>query len=267
MKKFAVIVGIWATIFFSSSVAIAQDENALRLLNSALDALGGKEKIGSFKSIYFSASGTENGTAVGQSYDPGRDTFTKHEEKLAVFSDGVRLAYEYKTERGDGTTRWRRFMFADGRRIVADFGTKAAYASAVKFPSIDRNEDARRIPHFLLLEVLANARSMHYAGQRTYENKPQELITVMLANTRILLLLYFDKQTKLLTKYEYSTDMPGIGAAVIEYIFAHHKQHPALAWFPSSQVIKVNAVTYRTVSVSQALADSGEAEAMMHLRT
>ncbi len=265
MKKFAVVIGIWATILLSSGVAIAQDENALRVLNSALDALGGKEKISSFKSIYFSAGGTENGTAAGQSYDPGRDTFTRHEEKLAVFADGVRLAYEYKTERGDGTTRWRRFMFADGRRLVADFGTKSAYASAITFPSIDRNQDARRIPHFLLLEVLANVSSAHYVGARNYENKPQEVITVTLPNTKILLLLYFDKQTKLLTKYEYSTNMPGIGAAMVEYVFAGYRQHPQLGWFPVSHEIKINGKVFRNLIFDRALADSDEAEAMMKL--
>jgi glyoxylase-like metal-dependent hydrolase (beta-lactamase superfamily II) len=268
MKKFAVIFGILlATLTFSNGAA-AQDEKALRVLNSALDALGGKEKIGSFKSIYFSAGGTENGTAAGQSYDPEKDTFTRHEEKLAVFADGIRLAYEYKTERGDGTTRWRRFMFADGRRIVADLGNKAAYATPVKFPSTDRDQDARRIPHFFLLEILAaasGASSMHYTGARNYENKPQEVITVMLPNTKILLLLYFDKQTSLLTKYEYSTTMPGIGPAMVEYVFAGYRRHPQLGWFPAAHEIRINGKVFRNLIFERALADSDEAEAMMKL--
>jgi len=71
------------------------------VLNSALQTLGGEAKIRSFRSIYVSAKGSETGGTAGQDYAPGKNAATAHEEKLAVFMDGMRLAYELKTDRGD----------------------------------------------------------------------------------------------------------------------------------------------------------------------
>ena len=169
MRKIFVISALTAICLFTIYETKAQDNEALRVLNAALDALGGAAKIKSFKSVYFSAKGFEDNSANGQPSFPGKSAPTAHEEKLAIFLDGVRLAYEYKTDRGDGTTRWRRFFFNDGQRFVANFGTKAVSSSAVQFPSADRNQDARRFPHIFLLEVLANASTLQYLGIKNFD--------------------------------------------------------------------------------------------------
>jgi hypothetical protein len=156
-------------------------------------------------------------------------------------------------------------MFTDTRRIVADFGTKSVHAATVKFPSIDRNQDARRIPHMLLLEVSANPSTLQYIGTRSFENREHEVISVTLPNAKIPVSLYFDKQTHLLTKYEYSTDFPGIGTALIEYVFSGYRPHPNLDRFPASHVIRINGRIWREVKFEQVLADSAEAEAMLQL--
>lgn len=265
MKRHFFIFWTLFLLFLIISNAAAQDDKAQRVLDFALQALGGEAKLRSFKSIYFSAKGTENGASVGQSYHPEKNTPTAHEEKLAVFLDGVRLAYELKTDRGDGTTRWRRFFFTDTRRIVADFGTKSVYASAIRHPSFDRNQDGRRVPHILLLEALANSATLQYLGTRNFENKEHEVISVILPNTKIPVSLYLDKQANLLSKYEYSAALPGLGAAVIEYGFSGYRPHPKLNWFPASNTIRANGRIWRDVKIEQALVDSNEAEAMLQL--
>jgi glyoxylase-like metal-dependent hydrolase (beta-lactamase superfamily II) len=267
MKNFAHIFGFVGFCLFAVCASQAQtaDGEALRVLRAALETLGGEARIKSFKSVYFSARGTENGTAVGQSYHPEKEAAAAHEEKLAVFMDGMRLAYEYKTDRGDGTTRWRRFFFTDSRRIVADFGTRSVFASAVKFPSADRDQDARRFPHALLLEALENSQTLKSLGTRVVEKRAHDVISVTLANSKIPIALYFDKQTGLLTKYEYSADFPALGASVIEYIFSGYRRHPKLGWFPAEHSIKINGQTFRALKFEQALVDSAEAETMLQL--
>lgn len=239
--------------------------DAVGILNAALDVLGGEAGIRGFKSIYFSAEGTENGEATAQSYQPGKDSPTAHEEKLAVFLDGMRLAYEYKTDRGDGTTRWRRFYFTDTRRIVADFGTGSVSASPVKFPSFDRDQDARRIPHVMLLEALANSSTLQYLGMRSFESKEHDVVSVVLPNTKIPVVLYFDKQTHLLSKYEYSADFPGLGNSAVEYTFSEYRPYPELKWFPANHNIRVNGKVWRALKIGQAYADSAEADQMLQL--
>lgn len=265
MKKAVSLAIAFLALFLAPAIITAQTGDAAGTLKKALDVLGGEVRVKSFKSIYFSAKGTENGVSVGQAYHPKKDSPTAHEEKLAVFLDGKRLAYEYKTDRGDGTTRWRRFFFTETRRMFADFGNKSASAVPVTFPSADRDQDARRIPHMLLLEALANASTLQYLGTRNFENKEHDVISVLLVNTKIPVSLYFDKRTHLLTKYEYSTDFPALGLSTIEYIFSGYRELHRLNWFPASHNIRINGKIWRSLRFDQILVDSAEADAMLEL--
>ncbi len=245
--------------------AKAQNADALRVLNSALQTLGGEAKIKSLESIYVFAKGIEHRSADVQGYHPDQETNATHEEKLAVFLDGKRLAYEYHTGRHDGTMRWRRNIFTTERNIFADFITKSASASPVRFPSLERMQTARRIPHILLLEALANSASLNYLGIRSFENREHEVISVQVPTAKSPILLFFDKQTNLLSKYEFSVDFPSLGESLAEYVFSDYRQHPELGWFPNSHSIKLNGKIWRTMKYEQILADSNEADAMLQV--
>jgi len=260
MKKLIISCGLLLALF---SMAKAQNSEALEVLDSAIQTLGGEAKIKSLNSIYLSAKGVEHRSADVQGYHPDQQTTAVHEEKLTVFLDGMRLAYEYQTGRHDGTRRWRRNIFTTERNIFADFMTKSASASAVKFPSLERTQTARRIPHILLLEVLANSASLKYLGIRSFENKEQRVISVNLPNAKTPILLYFDKLTNLLSKSEFSLDFPNLGESVAEYVFSDYRQHPKLGWFPSIHSIKLNGNIWRTMNYQEVLVDSAEAEAIL----
>jgi hypothetical protein len=70
----------------------AQDDQAWRVLDAAVGKLGGADAIRSLGSIYFSAKGNENASALGQEYSAVKELVNPHREKVAVFLDGVRLA-------------------------------------------------------------------------------------------------------------------------------------------------------------------------------
>jgi glyoxylase-like metal-dependent hydrolase (beta-lactamase superfamily II) len=258
MKKLFIICGLIASL---SSLVTGQDAEGLRVLNSALRALGGESGLKSVNSIFLSARGLEHRSTDAQGYHPDRQTTAPHEERLAVFSDGKRLAYEYKTGRHDGTTRWRRIYFTDAQRIVADFTTGAVFPSAARFPSADRNKQSRRIPHALLLEVLANSSTLKYAGTRD----GQEIISVQLPSAKSRLRLYFDRQTFLLGKYEYTIDFPALGETTAEYLFADYRPHDKLKWFPAKHSIRLDGKIWRTMDFERVEVDSAEAEAMFNL--
>ena len=230
-----------------------------------MQKLGGEAKIRSFRSIYFSGKGFEDSTANAQPFRPGSSSKNAHEEKLAVFLDGRRLAYELKTDRGDGTTRWRRFYFTDTQRIVADFGTKSVYASNIKFPSVDRDQDARRIPHLFLMELLANAKNLKTEAQVNFESKQHDVLSILLPNARVPIKAYFDRATSLLSKYEFTAEFPGLGATTIEYTFENYLPHPSLGLFPKKQKIKIGGNVFRSVTVDTAVADGNESDAMLQL--
>lgn len=244
--------------------ALAQADPARAILDRALAALGGEQKIRSFKSIYFTAKGFEDSEVNAQPFAAGKPAKSSHEEKLAVFLDGRRLAYELKTDRGDGTTRHRRFFFPDTRRLVLDFGTKSAFTSNVTYPSSDRDQDARRMPHAFLLEVLANAATLRDAVSIDISTGGgYDAFSVLLPGSRVSLTLYFDRRTNLLTKYEFTSEFPGIGAALFEYTFENWKPHPQLVHFPTRHEIRINGKVYRALDIEKAAVDSLEADAML----
>ena len=241
------------------SMAKGQNADALRVVNSALQALGGEQNLKSISSILVKAKGVEHRSADTQGYKPDGETTTQHNEILAVFNDGKRLVYEYKTGRHDGTTRWRRVIFNETQRIVADFTTKSVFPAPVRFPSVDRNQDARRIPPAFLLEILANSSTLQYLGAK--DN--QEIISVQLPSAKTPIRLYFDKNTNLLSKYEYTVDFPALGETTAEYFFENYQPNSKLKWFPTKQTIKLGGKVWRTMDVDEVLVDSNEAKAML----
>ena len=72
----------------------SQEVTPQSVLNRALIALGGEQKIRSLRSIYFTAKGFEDSEVHAQPFSPGKSSKTAHEEKLAVYLDAKRLAYE-----------------------------------------------------------------------------------------------------------------------------------------------------------------------------
>lgn len=197
MKRVLIILAI-----FSSCLQLANaqtnDAEGWRVLESALQTLGGEAKIKSLKSIYVFAKGIEHRSTDVQRYQPDQEKTATHEEKLTVFLDEKRLAYEYHTGRHDGTMRWRRTISTAEQRISANFIQKNAAASPVRFPSLERTQTARRIPHILLLEALANTASLKYLGSKNFENREHEVISVQVPTSKTPILLYFDKKTKML---------------------------------------------------------------------
>lgn len=249
--------------FHNSAQSINSNVEALRVLTNALQTLGGEAKLKSFKSIYVSAKGVEHRSADAQGYHPEKETTARHEEKLAVFFDEMRLAYEFHTGRHDGTMRWRRIIFTAERNIFADFMTKSASASPVAFPSLERTQAARRIPHILLLEASTNRTSLNYLGIRSFNNREHEVISVNFPNAKAPILLYLDKKTNLLSKYEFSVDFPSLGKSLAKYTFSNYRRHQNLGWFPTKHSIKLNGKIWRTMHYDEVLADSNEAEVML----
>ncbi len=255
-------IGLLAAIIClgATGFAAAQARDARQVIDEAFNALGGEAKIRSFKSIYYSAKGFEDSEVNAQPYQPGRGRRLRHEEKLAVFLDGRRLAYELRTDRGDGTERWRRFYFPDTRRLTADFGTRAVYGSGITYPSTDRDQDARRIPHTFLLELSANAARLEYRRQDA-----EDVVTVTLPGAQVPISVYFDTRTHLMNRYEFTADFPGLGTSKIEYIFADQRPHPSLGTFHGTQEIRINGRTFRSIKIDNAAVDSSEADAMLTL--
>jgi hypothetical protein len=72
-RKIFVISALTAICLFTSYETKAQDNEALRVINSALVALGAEAKLKSFKSIFVRAKGVEHRSADAQGYTPDQE--------------------------------------------------------------------------------------------------------------------------------------------------------------------------------------------------
>lgn len=90
------------------------------VLERALQALGGLERLKQIDSIYLKGKGSEFRSADLQGPDPDTPTRAFHEETIAVLPLQNKLLYEHRTGRHDGSFRWRRWMYAGEQRTVLD---------------------------------------------------------------------------------------------------------------------------------------------------
>ncbi len=80
------------------------------------------------------------------------------------------------------------------------------------------------MPHVVLAEATLRASTLRSLGNILVNGKRQDVITYATENGQQMT-LYFDSQTRLLTKYEFLTSRNVIGDAVTELIFAgYHDQ-------------------------------------------
>ena len=131
--------------------------DALAIVRRALDALGGLDRVRALKIVTVRGSGSEFRSAEVQGWSPDKVSRAPHEETLVADFHGQRVSYENRTGRPDGSTRWRRFIYAGGDRAWVEFTSRMADWRPHPRAEEDRRELFRRIPHYLLLEAADNA--------------------------------------------------------------------------------------------------------------
>lgn len=265
IKIFIIAVVLFFTFPALANKSADEQEEARRIVNQALEKLGGAENLKSLSSIMVKAKGVEHRSAEVQGYSPNKQTKAEHEEIIVSFLDGKHSLFEHKTGRHDGTIRWRRFIYQNNERVVADFITKSAFVSPRQTAQIERLRLARNIPHLILLEALANVSSLQSLGVRTYLGKSHNIVSFKPQDSNSMLLLYLDAGTNLLSKFEYSMDFPVLGDTLVEYTYSSYRQHPKLGWFPASREIKIGGEPYRSVNYTEVSVDVKEASAMFEL--
>jgi hypothetical protein len=128
------------------SVAQVAAPDAREHIRRALDALGGEERIRAIQTIEIQGTGAEYRGAEVQGWSPAKPTRTDHRETLVADFAHARVSHEYKTGRHDGSTRWRRFIYAGEERAWVEFSNRIADRGPHPRAAEDRRELFRRIP-------------------------------------------------------------------------------------------------------------------------
>lgn len=244
----------------------AKNESAQIVLEKALQALGGLERLKQIDSIYLKGKGSEFRSADVQGPDPDAPTRAFHEETVAVLPLQNKLLYEHRTGRHDGSFRWRRWMYAGEQRTVLDL--RDDFISNVqRDPSAarERARFARIIPHLLLIEAANNSTQMQRAGDQVYAGKPHHVVIFPLPGTNIPLKLFFAADTHLLSKYEYTMDYAGLGDAVVEFVYTAYRRDAKVGWAPTGYKILLAGRTFREIEYTQIQFDSPQAAAAFEI--
>jgi len=251
------------------SLTLAQadgNEKARQALEQALQALGGLERLRALNSLFFKGKGSEFRSTAVQGPDPATPTRAFHEETIAALPSQDKVLYEHRTGRHDGSSRWRRWMYAGEERTILDL--QDDFISQIRrdpSASAERARMARSIPHLLLLEAATQASNLRWVGNQSYAEKPHDVIGFPLPGTKTVLTLFFAADTHLLSKYEYTMDFPGLGDAVVEFVYSAYRRDPKLGWAPAGYKILLAGKTYREIEFTEVEADSPKAAAAFQI--
>src|SRR5215813_8648096 len=146
--------------FFSFIVALvlcplgraADDASARAILQAALDALGGAERLAKLDQWFVEGKGRENLTGELQGLSPDSPTWRTHEERIAVSRSTGSVAWERHSARNDFSWRWRRFIYKPDAFGVADWTSGDGGFRPSSIPEDQRLAMMHRIPHLLLLD-------------------------------------------------------------------------------------------------------------------
>ena len=194
--------------------------------------------------------GRENLSAELQGLAPSEPTWRPHEEKIAVDTRTLAVAWERRTPRNDLSVRWRRMIFkADSYGVVdwnADFGALRSRSN----PEPYRRSLARRIPHLLLLEAALRSQRLGWRGERQIRGQRYDAIEVDLQESPKLL-LFVARDPALVGRVEYLAHLPGRGDVLVGWEWSGWKPDAQLVRAPASHRVDVAGEPFQEVAYSR----------------
>ena len=231
-------------------------DNVRALLETALNILGGSERLAQLDDWLVEGKGRENLSAELQGLSAEAPTWRPHRESVAVKrSGGLAVAWERRTPRNDHSLRWRRFIYKADSFGVVDFVSGNAGRSPGGTSEETRIALMRRIPHLLLLDVSTNARGLRVRGDQLLEAEMPDMA----------LLLRFAKNPPVLEQLEDAIYMPGLGDSHIRWRWHGWWRDRLLGYRPSGHVLTINGKVFQEVSYTTYMSGKPEAKTLLEV--
>ncbi len=231
--------------------------DARNRIERALEVLGGEARVRAIATIEIQGTGVEFRAAEIQGWKPGSRTRSEHRETVVADFPNARVSHEYRTGRHDGSTRWRRFMYAGEQRAWIEFTNRIADRAPHPRAAEDRRELLRRIPHYLLLEAWDHPEGLRTLPDTTAGGRRLHVVSYAIPGRKETVRLLLDAETSLLAAVTQPVDFLGVGDAVVEIAYDTHTRHDALGWFPGGHELRLSGavsqqVRYTRVAVNDA---------------
>jgi glyoxylase-like metal-dependent hydrolase (beta-lactamase superfamily II) len=194
--------------------------DARAVLDRAVEAIGGADALRSIESVRLRLEGETWPRLQMTTASPPFEAGTLR-ETLLLDLENERLLLE---QNGDG------FGFENHNTIVIESGEGTNYDHrariATPIPAAQSSQQQfvqyhRRLPHLLLRQALDRANTLRHLGQDSFEGKPHDVITFVMADTQQVA-LYLDASTALVSKYELIFTDPLTGDDASEILFGDY---------------------------------------------
>ncbi len=234
-------------------------ESGRAILEAAIDALGGAKRLEALDNWFVSGVGRENLSGELQGVASNVPTWRSHEETVAIVRGTGTIAWERKSERNDGSLRWRRVIYKPEELGTIDWNTRRVSRTRERVSEAVRTAMQRRIPHVLLAELSATARAIRDAGTRTLGGAVHDAVHVITSSGDSLTLI-FNRAPVTLRRVEYPLFLPGLGIVTVgwEWQNWHASQHLGMA--PTGHTIYVGGTPFQELRYTRNDAGSEDAQ-------
>jgi glyoxylase-like metal-dependent hydrolase (beta-lactamase superfamily II) len=174
---------------------------AYQTVEAGLKALGGAEALRAAEDVWVKAAGSTWARNQSLKVNQPWDRMTRDETLFADVRRG-RFVFENRDPLPGGFVFGGRTVVSGGQAFfVNDRDRTVQPVNPANLPAVTLNY-VRRLPHLLLtLALEQRAPTLRYAGRETFDGRPHEVVTFASANG-VLMNLFFDSKTHLLSKYE-----------------------------------------------------------------
>ncbi len=195
---------------------------AYQTIEAGLKALGDAETLRGVEDVWLKASGPtwarNQSLRVNQPWDE-----MPHEETLFADLRRQRYIFENRDPLPGGFVFGAKVVVSGGQAFAAnDRDRFVQTVNPANLPGITLNY-VRRLPHLLLAYALEQRTpSLRYAGEESFGGRAHHVVAFAAANG-VLMSLFFDAQTNLLSKYEQMVTDPVDGDVVQETIYPGYR--------------------------------------------
>jgi glyoxylase-like metal-dependent hydrolase (beta-lactamase superfamily II) len=206
----------------AKSAVADSHRKAYQTVEAGLKALGEAEALRAAEDVWVKASGPtwarNQSLKVEQPWDQ-----MPHDETLFADFRRQRYTFENRDPLPGGFVFGGKVVVSGGQAFFVNTGDRTVQpVNPANLPAVTLNY-VRRLPHLLLgLALEQRAPTLRYVGQESFDGRPHEVVLFAAANG-VLMNLFFDRQTHLLSKYEQMVTDPVDGDVVQETIYPGYR--------------------------------------------
>ncbi len=242
------------TVFLLALAACENRERPEAFLKNVAEKMGSLQNLTKAGSISIYASGTMNKTAEGQGLSPNSLSNGPYSEVLAVDLESGAVFRDYKESRFDGTLeRFGELFSSDTLRqlLIRDYGIVIPFR-ALSFAE-ERAQLRRRIPHFLVNELLEKPGGLKYGES---ENGFASVEGGLASGQAVT--LDVDPSSQFVRKVSFDWLIPGRGRGEIDWSYDDYRQVADGVHVPFAYSSRVGKIDYITMTVDSVLLDRSE---------